>query len=147
MRRPVVLIVEDCPNDQALMKLAVDEAKTSFEIVVVTDGQEALDWLFRKGTHSNRDEQSYPALVLMDLKLPILSGLGVLQAIRKDPQGLLIPVVALTTSEMPSDIAKAYEVGANAYVQKPMEFPRLVSLVEAIQAFWLTFNVLHPTLR
>jgi len=147
MRRPVVLIVEDCPNDQALMKLAVDEAKTSFEIVVVTDGQEALDWLFRKGTHSNRDEQSYPALVLMDLKLPILSGLGVLQAIRKDPQGLLIPVVALTTSEMPSDIAKAYELGANAYVQKPMEFPRLVSLVEAIQAFWLTFNVLHPTLR
>ena len=147
MRRPVVLIVEDCPNDQALMKLAVDEAKTSFEIVVVTDGQEALDWLFRKGTHSNRDEQSYPALVLMDLKLPILSGLGVLQAIRKDPRGLLIPVVALTTSEMPSDIAKAYEFGANAYVQKPMEFPRLVSLVEAIQAFWLTFNVLHPTLR
>ena len=147
MKRTVVLIVEDCPNDQALMKLAIAEAKVSFEIVVVADGQQALDWLFRRGTHAERDDQVYPALVLLDLKLPLLSGLDVIKALREDPKGQLIPVLILTTSEMPSDIRNAYAAGANAYLQKPMGFPALVSMVEAIQAFWLSFNVIHPSLR
>lgn len=147
MKRPVVLIVEDCPNDQALMKLAIEEAQVAFPAVMVSDGQEALDWLFRQGTHATRDDQVFPALVLLDLKLPLLSGLDVLQALQTDALSRLIPVLVLTTSEMPSDIEQAYLYGANAYVQKPMGFPALVSLVQSIHAFWLTFNVLDPRLR
>lgn len=147
MRRSVVLIVEDCPNDLALMKLAVEAARIPFETVLATDGQEALDWLFRKGPHKDRDDAVDPVLILLDLKLPLLSGLDVLQAIRKDPLGRQIPVVIMTTSEMPSDIQRAYDLGANAYIQKPMAFPALVQLVEAIQAFWLTFNVISPRMR
>ncbi|NWJ39930.1 MAG: response regulator [Geothrix sp.] len=147
MKRPVVLIVEDCPNDLALLMLAIEKAGVPFETAVATDGQEALDWLFRKGAHEDRDEEVYPALVLMDLKLPRLSGLDVLRALRQEPRGWLTPVVAMTTSEMPSDIQKAYAFGANAYVQKPMDFNGLVRLVEALRAFWLSFNVIHPMMR
>ncbi len=147
MKRPVVLIVEDCLNDQALMQLAIEEASVAFPAVLVSDGQEALDWLFRQGAHAERDDQVFPVLVLLDLKMPHLSGLELLQALRKDPKGRLIPVMVLTTSEMPSDIEQAYVYGANAYVQKPMGFPALVSLVQSIHAFWLTFNVIHPMLR
>lgn len=147
MKRPVVLLVEDCPNDLALMKLAIEESCLSFETVAVTDGQEALDWLLREGAHSDRDEQVYPAVVLLDLKLPLLSGLDVLRALRKDPQGRLIPVVAMTTSSMPADIRIAYELGANGYVQKPIKFKELVRLIEALHAFWLTANLIDPSLR
>jgi two-component system response regulator len=147
MRRPVVLLVEDSPDDLALMRLAIAEARNPFEVVVVTDGQQALDWVFSRGAQAERDDQVYPALILLDWKLPLLSGQEVLQALRADPLGRHIPVVVLTTSEMPSDIARAFESGANAYLQKPMNFSDLVSLVEAIQGFWLAFNVLHPDAR
>jgi len=147
MRRPVVVLVEDCPNDLALMKLATAEAQFAYETVVLEDGQQALDWLLRKGAHADRDDQVYPALVLLDLKLPLLGGLDVLKALRGDPNGRAIPVVVLTTSEMPSDISQAYAFGANAYVQKPMGFPALVNLVQALKAFWLSFNVIDPRLR
>ena len=99
------------------------------------------------GAHADRDEQVYPALVLLDLKLPLLGGLDVLKALRGDPNGRANPVVVLTTSEMPSDISQAYAFGANAYVQKPMGFPALVNLVQALKAFWLSFNVIDPRLR
>lgn len=147
MKRAVVLLVEDSPDDLALMQLAIEEARTPFEVVVATDGQRALDWVFSQGAQAGRDDQVYAALILLDLKLPLLSGLEVLQALRADPRGRWIPVVVLTTSEMPSDIARAYEGGANAYLQKPMAFLDLVNLVEAIQAFWLSLNVLHPDAR
>lgn len=147
MKRPVVLLVEDSPDDLALMRLAIEEAETPFEFVVATDAQKALDWVFSRGAQVGRDGQVYPALILLDLKMPTMSGLEALQALRADPLGRLIPVVVLTTSEMPSDIARAYEGGANAYLQKPMAFSDLVSLVEAIQTFWLSFNVLHPDAR
>jgi len=147
MKRPVVLLVEDSPDDLALMRLAIEEAEAPFEFVVATDGQKALDWVFSRGAQAGRDGQVYPALILLDLKMPAMSGLEALQALRADPLGRLIPVVVLTTSEMPSDIARAYEGGANAYLQKPMAFSDLVSLVEAIQVFWLSFNVLHPDAR
>jgi CheY-like chemotaxis protein len=147
MKRPVVLLVEDCPDDLALMGLALKEARSPYEVVVVTDGQQALDWVFRRGSQAQRDEWIYPALILLDLKLPVVSGLEVLRHLRNEPEGRMIPVAVLTTSQMPSDIAMAYELGANAYIQKPMGLQALVSLVEAIQAFWLSFNVPHPALR
>jgi CheY-like chemotaxis protein len=147
MMRPVVLLVEDCPDDRALMALALKEARSPYEVVVVTDGQQALDWVFRRGSEAQRDEWVYPALILLDLKLPVVSGLEVLRHLRNEPEGRMIPVVVLTTSQMPSDIAMAYELGVNAYIQKPMGFQAMVSLVEAIQAFWLSFNVPYPALR
>jgi two-component system response regulator len=147
MRRPVVLLVEDSPDDLALMRLAIEEARNPFEVVVATDGQQALDWVFSRGAQAGRDDQVYPALILLDWKLPLLSGQEVLQTLRAEPLGRQIPVVVLTTSEMPSDVARAFESGANAYLQKPMNFSDLVSLVEAIQGFWLAFNVLHPDAR
>jgi two-component system response regulator len=147
MKRPVVLLVEDSPDDLALMQLAIKEARNPFEVVVATDGKQALDWVFARGAQAGRDDQVFPALILLDWKLPLLSGQEVLQALRSDPLGRMIPVVVLTTSEMPSDIARASELCANAYVQKPMAFSDLVRLVEAIQGFWLSFNVLHPDVR
>jgi two-component system response regulator len=147
MRRPVVLIVEDSVDDQDLMRLAMDQAQRPFETEFVADGQEALEWVFRRGAHAERDPWSFPALILLDLKLPLVGGLEVLRALRQDPEGRRIPVVVLTTSAMPSDILQAYELGANAFVQKPAKFQELVALVQAIQAFWLSFNVLHPELR
>jgi CheY-like chemotaxis protein len=147
MKRPLVLIVEDNPNDQALMTLAIAEARSPFEYVFVPDGQDALDWLSRSGAYADRDDEARPALILLDLKLHRLSGLDVLEALGRKPQGRQVPVVVLTTSEMPSDIQRAYELGAHAFVRKPMGFPALVELVEAIQAFWLSFNVVHPALR
>lgn len=147
MRRPVVVLVEDCPNDLALMRLAIAEAQFPCETRVLTDGQQAVDWLLHRGAHTDQDEEVYPALVLLDLKLPLLGGLDVLKALREDPQGRSIPVVVLTTSEMPTDISQAYAFGANAFVQKPMGFPALVALVQALGAFWLSFNVTDPRLR
>ena len=147
MKRPVVVLVEDCPNDLALMNLAIAEAQLPCETRVLTDGQQALEWLLRRGAHADREGEVYPALVLLDLKLPLLSGMEVLKGLREDPLGAVTPVVVLTTSEMPSDIAQAYAFGANAYVQKPMGFPALVELVRALKAFWLSFNVTDPRLR
>jgi len=147
MRRPVVVLVEDCPNDLALMRLAITEAQFPCETIVLTDGQQAVDWLLHRGADTEQDEEVYPALVLLDLKLPLLGGLDVLKALREDPLGRSIPVVVLTTSEMPTDISQAYASGANAFVQKPMGFPALVALVQALRAFWLSFNVIDPRLR
>jgi len=147
MRRPVVLLVEDNPDDLDLWHLALGQAGRPFEMATVADGQQALDWVFRQGSFLGRDPWVFPALILLDLKLPVLGGLEVLQGLRERPEGRFIPVVVLTTSEMPSDIAQAYSLGASAYVQKPIGFGNLVDLVRAVNNFWLSYNVLHPTLR
>ena len=145
--RPVVLLVEDDPFDLVLMELAMKEAQFEFEFTVALDGQQALDWLLRRGSQAGRGAFVHPVLVLLDLKLPEMNGLEVLRSLRTVPEGRLIPVVVLSTSRMPSDIAAAYELGANAFVQKPMEFEKLVELVKALQHFWLAFNVTHPALE
>lgn len=147
MRRPVVLLVEDNPDDLDLWHLALKEARQPFEVATVTDGQQALDWVFRQGSHLGRDPWIFPALILLDLKLPVMGGLEVLRSLRERAEGRLIPVVVLTTSEMPSDIAQAYALGASAYVQKPIGFQKLVDLVKAVDHFWLSYNVLYPALR
>jgi CheY-like chemotaxis protein len=147
MRRPVVLLVEDNPDDLDLWHLALREAGQPFEVATVTDGQQALDWVFRQGSYLGRDPWVCPALILLDLKLPVLGGLEVLRGLRERAEGRLIPVVVLTTSEMPSDIAQAYELGASAYVQKPIGFRNLVDLVKAVNEFWLSYNVIHPAVR
>lgn len=146
-QQPVVLLVEDNPDDLALMQLAIERAQVPMAVVVAADGQEALEWVLRRGAHIGRDQDVYPALLLLDLNLPVMGGLQILKTLREEPEGRVIPVVVLTTSTMPADIATAYELGANAFVQKPMEFPALVNLVKALAGFWLSFNITHPALR
>lgn len=147
MKRRIVLLVEDSPDDLELIRIAVKEMSNPFELVAVSDGQEALDWMLSQGNHAGREDQLSLALILLDLKLPVLDGLEVMQALRSHPTQQFVPVVVLTTSEMPKDIARAYECGANAYLQKPMGLSDLVGLLESIERFWLSFNVLHPAVR
>ena len=110
------------------------------EVVVASDGVEALDYLFGSGAYSGRDARDAPALVLLDLKLPKLSGLDVLRRIREDERTALVPVVILTSSSEEEDIVASLQGGANSYVRKPVDFSRFVEQVQRLQVYWLLVN-------
>lgn len=135
----VILLVEDNPDDEALTLRAFAKSNISKHIVVVRDGAEALAWLFKRDQHQGRTEPD-PQLVLLDLELPTLDGLEVLRQIRADPRTALIPVVILTSSKGETDRVLAYELHANSYIQKPVEFARFVEVVREIGLYWLSLN-------
>lgn len=135
-----ILLVEDNPDDVELTRIAFTEAGSGHVIRVVTDGAQALDYLFARGEHAGRDINDLPALVLLDLNLPKLNGREVLQAIRENPVTRSLPVVVLTTSAEPFDVGSVYELGANSYIQKPVEFERFVDVVRQIGLYWLVLN-------
>ena len=135
-----ILLVEDNPDDVELTRIAFDEAKVANNLVVVRDGAEALDYLFARGAHAGRDAADLPSIVLLDLNLPRVDGREVLQAIREDPRTRSLPVVVLTTSAEPFDVDKVYELGANSYIQKPVDFARFVEVVRQIGLYWLALN-------
>ena len=135
-----ILLVEDNPDDVELTRIAFTEAGSGYAIRVVTDGAQALDYLFARGEHAGRDINDVPALVLLDLNLPKLNGREVLQAIRENPATRSLPVVVLTTSAEPMDVGSVYELGANSYIQKPVEFERFVDVVRQIGLYWLVLN-------
>ena len=135
-----ILLVEDNPDDVELTRIAFAEAGSGHVIRVVTDGAQALDYLFARGEHAGRDINDLPALVLLDLNLPKLNGREVLQAIRENPVTRSLPVVVLTTSAEPFDVGSVYELGANSYIQKPVEFERFVDVVRQIGLYWLVLN-------
>ncbi len=135
-----ILLVEDNPDDVELTRIAFAEAGSGHVIRVVTDGAQALDYLFARGEHAGRDPSDVPALVLLDLNLPKLNGREVLQAIRENPATRSLPVVVLTTSAEPMDVGSVYELGANSYIQKPVEFERFVDVVRQIGLYWLVLN-------
>jgi two-component system response regulator len=110
------------------------------EVVVASDGVEALDYLFGSGAYAGRDARDVPALVLLDLKLPKLSGLDVLRRIREDDRTALVPVVILTSSSEEEDIVASLQSGANSYVRKPVDFSRFVEQVQRLQVYWLLVN-------
>src|SRR5687768_10534122 len=122
MNRKVIFLVEDNPDDEALMLRALKKNNIANEIVVAHDGVEALDYLFATGQHDARDDDDQPQLILLDLKLPKLDGLEVLKRLRNDERTKYIPVVVLTTSTEQRDIVESYELGANSYIQKPIDF-------------------------
>ena len=136
-----ILLVEDNPDDVELTRLAFVEAGEPHRLHVVSDGAEALDYLLARGRHADRDPAGLPALVLLDLNLPRLDGHEVLQAIRAEDATRCLPVVVLTTSIEPSDVDRAYAVGANSYLQKPVEFDRFVDVVRHISRYWLGINL------
>ena len=136
-----ILLVEDNPDDVELTRLAFAEAGEPHRLHVVSDGADAVNYLLRRGRHAGRDAVDLPALVLLDLNLPRLDGREVLQAIRADDTTRRLPVVVLTTSAEPFDVEQAYALGANSYIQKPVEFDRFVEVVRQVGRYWLAINL------
>ena len=139
-----VLHVEDDSNDVLLIARAFRKAEVAAQIQVVNDGEQAMHYLSGSNSFSERDRFPLPSLVLLDLKLPRKSGIEVLEWIRSRPGLRRIPVVMLTSSKQTVDINRAYELGVNAYLVKPVNFDGLVDMVKTIDSFWLRLNE-HPT--
>lgn len=138
--KPVVLLVEDNSDDEELTRLAFGECEFASELVVVRDGQEALDYLFVVGKYSARDICDMPRVVLLDLKLPKVSGLEVLKRVRAHATTRFIPVVVLTSSKEEKDMVDSYSLGANSYIQKPVDFDRFAEAICQIGLYWLELN-------
>lgn len=139
-----ILLVEDSANDIELTLMALAEHNLSNEVVVTRDGEEALDYLHRRGAFEGR-EPGNPTVVLLDLKMPKVDGLSVLREVRADPNLKLIPIVLLTSSDAESDVAEGYNLGVNAYVVKPVEFHEFVDAIKKVGLFWSVTNIAPPT--
>jgi two-component system response regulator len=140
----LMLLVEDNASDEKLALLAFKKAGVTATIAVARDGAEALDFVFATGVHSGRDLTQRPAVILLDLQLPRVSGLEVLRRIRASEDSRLLPVVVLTASREDEDLLRSYTLGANAYIRKPVDFMEFTEAARALGAFWLTFNELAP---
>lgn len=139
-----ILLVEDNPDDVALTLRAFKKSKIANQIVVVTDGIEALDYLRGTGNYSGRDTRTMPAVVLLDLNLPKLGGLEVLKQIRSNKTTELLPVVILTSSKEESDLVAGYKLGANSYVRKPVDFEQFSEAAQQLNLYWLVLNEPPP---
>lgn len=142
MLKPI-LLVEDNPNDLELTLVALERSQLANEVIVLRDGAEALDYLLRRNDYSERVDGN-PAVLLLDLKLPKVDGLQVLEAIRQTEELRSIPVVMLTSSREEMDLSRAYQLGVNAYVVKPVEFKEFVSAISDLGIFWAVLNEPPP---
>jgi CheY-like chemotaxis protein len=138
-----ILLAEDDPNDARLTQRALIESKAPPDIVLARDGAEALDCLYRRGTYADHGP-AQPCVVLLDLKMPKINGLEVLRAIKNDPALRAIPVVMLTSSRQERDVAESYQLGANAYVVKPVSFQEFREALKQVGSFWAVINELPP---
>lgn len=144
MEDPVILLVEDNPDDEALTLRALRRANVGNDIVVARDGVEALDYLFGTGAHADRDVRHLPQVMLLDLKLPRIDGLEVLRRVRADERTRVLPVVILTSSNEERDRIDGYTLGANSYVRKPVDFNEFVDAVRQLGLYWLLLNQPPP---
>jgi two-component system response regulator len=142
-RKSVILVVEDDPDDLELLRHTFAEVGITNSIEVARDGQEALDYLFCRGDHAAREAIS-PQLVLLDLHLPKIDGIEVLRTIRADPPKKSIPVVILTSSREDRDMVDGYQLGANSYIQKPVDFTQFQETIREIGHYWLLVNNPSP---
>jgi two-component system response regulator len=145
MSEKMILLVEDNADDEELTMRALRQAKIANNIVVTRDGMAALDFLFGKNEYAGRDTAEVPGLVLLDLKLPKLNGIEVLQKIRANPQTSLVPVVILTSSSEDEDMLKSYQSGANSYVRKPVQFSAFAEAVGHLGLYWMLLNQQPPS--
>jgi two-component system response regulator len=136
----IILLIEDNPDDELLTILAFKDNKITNEVIVARDGQEALDYLFGTGKYQGRDLKIQPQVILLDLKLPKVDGLDVLKAIRSNPDTTLLPVVILTSSKEEIDILKSYQLGANSYIRKPVDFEQFSEAIKQLGLYWLVLN-------
>ena len=141
---PPILLVEDNDDDAELTVRAFKEANISNPVVRFEDGLKALDYLFCRGPHADRDPREGPAVVLLDLKLPRLSGIDVLRAVRADERTKNLPVVILTSSTEDRDRMAAYRHNANSYVQKPVDYDQFVTAARQLGLYWMVLNVPPP---
>jgi len=144
MSQKMIMVVEDNPDDEELTLRALRQAKIANEIVVTRDGNEALEFVFGTGQYAGRNLDRMPAVILLDLKLPKLNGLEVLKRLRSDPRTKLIPVVVLTSSSEDEDMLRSYQVGANSYVRKPVEFASFANAVSQLGMYWMLLNETPP---
>jgi CheY-like chemotaxis protein len=138
-----ILIVEDDPKDVELTLTALEEYNLGNEVVVTNDGEEALDYLYKRGKFQTRPDGN-PAVLLLDLKLPKVDGLEVLQQIKSDEKLKIIPVVVLTSSREERDMVASYKLGVNAYVVKPVDFHEFVNAIKELGMFWAIINEAPP---
>ena len=138
-----ILLVEDDPRDVELTMTALGEYNLANEVVVARDGEKALDYLYSRGEFSNRSNDN-PAVMLLDLKLPKVDGLQILQQIKSDERLKLIPVVVLTSSQEEKDMIRSYQLGVNAYVVKPVDFHEFVNAIKELGVFWAVINEPPP---
>jgi two-component system response regulator len=140
----IILLVEDNPDDEALTLRAFHRNNIRNPVVCVRDGQEALDWLFGEGTYRGRNPADRAAVVLLDLKLPKVDGMEVLRRVREHPQTKLTPIVILTSSKEDRDRLEGYSLGANSYIQKPVDFEQFVEAIRQLGLYWLVLNEPPP---
>lgn len=147
MEDKTILLVEDNPDDEELTVRALRKNNVVNEVLVARDGVEALDYLFAEGRHADRKGRLAPQLILLDLKLPKLDGLGVLRRIRSDERTKLLPVVILTSSNEERDRIDGYGLGANSYVRKPVDFNQFSEAARQLGLYWLVLNEAPPRPR
>jgi two-component system response regulator len=140
--KKTILLVEDNPTDELLTVQAIEESDIPTTVAVARDGAEALDYLFAKGKYAERDINDLPCFVLLDLKLPKLDGLKVLKKIRSDKKTSLLPVIILTSSKEEQDMVESYKLGANSYVQKPVDFEQFMEVAQKLGFYWFHVNQL-----
>ena len=136
----IILLVEDNPDDEELTLLAFKKCNVANEVVVVRDGEEALDYLFGTGAHAGHDLSVMPTVVLLDLKLPKRDGLEVLKCLRANERTRRLPVVILTSSREQQDVVESYNLGANSYVRKPVDFIQFIEATKHLGLYWLVLN-------
>jgi CheY-like chemotaxis protein len=144
MNRKIILLIEDNPDDEILTLRALKKNNIKNEVVVAHDGAEALDYLFGRAAYQGRDLTEMPQVILLDLKLPKVDGLEVLQQIRANEQTKFLPVVILTTSKEEQDMVDGYTLGANSYIRKPVDFIQFTEAVRQLGLYWLLLNEVPP---
>jgi len=135
-----ILIVEDNPNDAEMALRALKKNNLTNNVLVVGDGEEALDFIFAKGKFAGREKKTRPKIILLDLKLPKVDGLEVLKEIKSNPETKIIPVIVLTSSKEETDIMRSYLLGVNSYIVKPVDFDKFVDAVRDLGLYWLLLN-------
>ena len=144
MKDKIILLVEDNPDDVDLTLRALKKNNILNEVAVATDGAQALDFLFCTGSFAGRDPSSFPAVTLLDLKLPKIDGLDVLRRIRSDERTKLLPVVILTSSRQEQDLVQSYSLGANSFIRKPVDFHQFTEAIHQLGLYWLILNEPPP---
>jgi len=140
MKDKIILLVEDNPDDIKLTLRAFEKSNIKNKIITIGDGEEALDYLFCKGKFKGRDPLDFPCVILLDIKLPKVDGFEVLKAIRENKTTKLLPVVILTSSREEQDVYHGYNLGANSYIRKPVDFEKFIEAVRTLGLYWLLMN-------
>jgi CheY-like chemotaxis protein len=143
----ILFLIEDNPSDIDLTRRALEKGGVANPVVVAEDGQEALDYLFGEATPAGEALHELPTLILMDLKLPKVSGFGILRRIREDPRAKTVPVVILTSSKEQEDVIKGYDLGANGYIRKPVDSRQFQDTISQLGLYWLMLSELPPRAR